>query len=144
MGYSLGALEATGGTALHRKPRKWERSGMRAKANTPIHQMQPKNDRYGLGYDPFQNAEAFRAARANRRKAGAFAPAPQQHHPDFPRGFGKTFGLWATDRSLCSYSVQLCPFTSSEENYKILDQEQCFVVQGGSTGRKQCFGCLHR
>ncbi len=38
--------------------------------NTPIYVLEPKEDLHGLGYDPFQDAEEFRAARQQRRRGG--------------------------------------------------------------------------
>lgn len=79
MGYAGEAIEATGDALPQRKLRKWERMRSSAKANTPIYWMQTKDDRYGLGYDPYKNAEAFRSARASQRKAAASAPAGVSH-----------------------------------------------------------------
>jgi G patch domain-containing protein 1 len=39
--------------------------------NTPIYVLDPKQDHHGLGYDPFRDAEEFRAARAARRGGGS-------------------------------------------------------------------------
>jgi G patch domain-containing protein 1 len=44
--------------------------------NTPIYVLEPKQDHHGLGYDPFREAEEFRAARAARRGGGGGGGAP--------------------------------------------------------------------
>lgn len=81
MGYSVAAVPG----AAPAKPRKWEtagRSGAR-RSNTPIHVLQPKDDRYGLGYDPYKNAAEFRDARkALRDRSNGAGPAVGAAAPD--------------------------------------------------------------
>jgi hypothetical protein len=60
-----------------RKRRKWETDSSSSHANTPMYLLEAKDNQYGLGYDPYANAEAFRRARQQRnaQAAGAAPPA---------------------------------------------------------------------
>ena len=54
------------------KRRKWQLNSRPGSAtqrpdNPPLYLMEPKSDVYGLGYDPYKNAEEFRRARQQQR-----------------------------------------------------------------------------
>jgi len=53
--------------------------GIRQIGNTPLHLIHPKADSHGLGYDPFQGAEEFRAEKTKRRRVDAARPQRAMH-----------------------------------------------------------------
>ena len=72
MGLPVPAAQAD--SAVPRKRRKWEaHAKASSQLNTAMYLTEPKDNRYGLGYDPYANAEDFRRAR-QRRQAEAAGP----------------------------------------------------------------------
>jgi len=71
------------GAEAARKAGRWGTVGGVSLDNTPIYVLEPKRDLHGLGFDPFEGAEEFRA----RRAAGA-ARAPTEARPGAAAGAG--------------------------------------------------------
>lgn len=78
MGLSVAGAEAD---AEPRKRTRWDAApARRGVENTPLHLLEPKDDRYGFGYDRFRGAEAFRRA-WQARQAPADTPPPRTGAP---------------------------------------------------------------
>lgn len=67
----VSADDAAAAAAAPRRRRRWGPDANLLADNTPLYLLQPKQDEYGLGYDPFHGAEAFREAKKRRRDEAA-------------------------------------------------------------------------
>lgn len=81
------------------------------KDNTPLYLIPPKLDQHGLGYDPFQGAEEFRAAARQEKKerqhegAGVGALAALASNAAAKRSRGVAFGVGAVEEDDDTYGI---------------------------------------
>jgi hypothetical protein len=98
MGLDLSTLEAEQ-PGKRVKRRKWGPVAGLQQHNTAVTRLPHKDNTYGLGYDPFANAEEFRVARKRYREEADAAKGPKRDRQGAHDTHGQT-GLCAA--SVCA------------------------------------------